>query len=86
MRRGEQTDAPAGRAINGFQHRAGGTFAIGAGDVDKAELFLRIARECGELSRALQTEVRAEQLQAVKKLNRFGVSHELQFEFNHATV
>ena len=50
VRRGEQADAQAGRAINAFQHRAGRAFAVGAGDVDEAEFFLRIARERGELA------------------------------------
>ena len=75
MWRGEQPDAQAGRAVNAFEHGAGRAFAIGAGDVDEAEFFLRITRECGQLECVFQPELRAEQTQAVKKLNRFGVGH-----------
>ncbi len=75
MRRGEQADAQSGCAINAFEHRAGRAFAVRAGDVDEAEFFLRIARERGELARVLQPKIRAEQLQAVKKLDGFGVCH-----------
>src|SRR5476651_1191961 len=75
MRRGEQPDAQTGRAINAFEHRAGRAFAVRAGDVDEAEFFLRIAGERGELVRVFQPEIRAEQLQPVKKSNGFGIIH-----------
>ena len=79
MRRGEQPDAQSRRAINAFQHGAGRAFAVGAGDVDEAEFFLRIACQRGELERVFQPELRAEQTQAVKKLDGFGVSHTCNF-------
>src|ERR1051325_8155037 len=60
MRRGEQAHAQSRRAINAFEHRARRAFAIRAGDVDEAELVLRIARLRGELARVLQPELRAE--------------------------
>ena len=71
MRRGEQPDAQSGRAINAFQHGAGRAFAVGAGDMDETQLFLWIARQRGELKRVFQPELRAEQTQAVEKLNCF---------------
>ena len=76
MRRSEQSDAQSGCAIDAFEHRARRAFAIRAGDVDKAEFFLRIANERGELARVFQPEIRAEHLQAVKKLDGFGIIHE----------
>ena len=75
MRRGEQSDAQAGCAINAFEHGAGGAFAVRAGDVDEAQFFLRIARERGEFEGVFQSELGAEQTQAVKKLDGFGVGH-----------
>lgn len=54
--------------------------------MDEAEFFLRIARKRGETERVFQPEMRAENLQAVEKLNRFVVGHGLQFEFNNTTV
>ena len=69
MRRGEQPDAQSRRAINAFEHGAGRAFAVGAGDVDEAEFFLRIARQRGELEGVFQPELRAEQTQAVEKLD-----------------
>jgi hypothetical protein len=75
MRRGKQSNAQTGRAINAFQDRAGGTFAVRPGDVNKAKFVLRIAREFGESKRIFQPEICAEQLKAVKKLDGFGISH-----------
>src|SRR5665213_1627102 len=75
MRRGEQPDAQSGCAINAFEHGAGRAFAVRAGDVDEAEFFLRIAGERGERARVFQPEIRAEHLQAVKKLDGFGIIH-----------
>ena len=77
MRRGEKPDAQSGCAINAFKHCAGRAFAVRAGDVDEAEFFLRIAGERGELARVFQPEIRAEHLQAVKKLDGFGIIHAL---------
>ena len=75
MRRGEQAGAQACCAVNAFEHGAGRAFAVSAGDVDEAEFFLRIAGERGEFTRVLQPEIRAEHLQAVEKLDGFGISH-----------
>ena len=75
MRRSEQADAQAGRAINAFEHRARRTFAVRTGDVDETELGLRIARQRGEFARVFQPEIRAKHLQAVEKLDGFSVGH-----------
>src|SRR5450755_2470411 len=75
MWRGEQADPQSCRAINAFEHRARRAFAVGAGDVDKAEFILRIASQRGELECVFQPKVRAENLQAVEKLDGFGVGH-----------
>src|SRR5271169_6051619 len=75
MRRRKKSDTQSGRAINAFEHRAGRAFTVRAGDVDEAEFFLRIAGERGELARIFQPEIRAEHLQAVKKLDGFGIIH-----------
>jgi hypothetical protein len=48
MRGGEETDAQAGCAINALEHGTSGAFAVGAGDVDEAELMMRVAREVSE--------------------------------------
>ena len=77
MRRSEQSDAQSRCAINAFEHRAGRAFAIRAGDVDEAEFFLRMPGERGKLERVFQPEIRAENLQAVKKLDGFGIIHAL---------
>src|SRR5450432_1628501 len=77
MRRSKKSDAQSSRAVNAFEHRAGRAFAVRAGDVDEAEFCLRIAGERGELARVFQPEIRAEQLQAVKKLDGFGIIHAL---------
>ena len=83
MRLGEQPDTPSGRTIKAFQHGAGGAFAVGAGNVDEAEFFLWIAGQRRQFAGALQPEVRAEQLQAVKKLDGFGVGHaESEYELD----
>ena len=76
MRRGEQPDAQTCRAINAFQHGAGGAFAVGAGDMDEAELVLRVSGQNRELQSVFQPELRAEQTQVVEKLNGFGVGHQ----------
>ena len=75
MRRGEQSHAQSGCAINAFQHRASRAFAVGASDVDEPESFLRIAGERGKFARGLQSEICTEQIQAVEKLDGFGVGH-----------
>ena len=75
MRRGEQPDAQAGRAIDAFQHGAGRALAIGAGDVDEAEPVLRLTRKRGELEGVSQSELRAEQTQAKEKLDGIRISH-----------
>ena len=75
MRRSEQSHAQPGRAINAFQHGASRAFAVGAGDVDEPEFFLRIASERGKFARGLHSEICAEQIQAVEKLDGFGVGH-----------
>ena len=67
-------DAQARLTVDAFQHGAGRAFAVRAGDVDEAELVLRVASERGELARRFQTEVRAEDLQAVKKFDGGKVS------------
>ena len=51
VRRGEEADAQARGAADAFEQRARRAFAVRAGDVDEAEFFLRIARECGEAAR-----------------------------------
>lgn len=76
MRRGEQPDAQAGRTINALQHRAGGAFAVRAGDMDEAQLRLRIAAARRQPERVFQPEIRAEQIQPVKKLDGFGIIHD----------
>ena len=86
MRRGEQPDPQSGRAINAFEHRAGRAFAVRSGDMDEAQFFLRIARERGEMERVFQPEIRAEHLQAVKKLDGFGISHGGNFADYRSTV
>src|SRR6185312_8855281 len=78
MRRGEQPDAQTCRAINAFEHCARRTFAVRASDVDKAKYFLGIVRERGELECVFQSKLRAEQAQAVKKLDGFLVSHRIR--------
>ena len=75
VRRGEQADAQAGGPIDALQHGASGTFAVGAGDVDKPEPVLRIARQRSQLERVSQAELRAEPAQAVKELDGDGVGH-----------
>ena len=75
VRRGEQSHAQSGRAVDAFQHGADRAFAVGARDVDEAQLPVRIARQRGEPPGAFQPEMRAEQLQAVEKLDGFGVGH-----------
>jgi hypothetical protein len=80
VRRGEQPDAQAGRAINAFQHGAGRALAIGAGDVDETEPVLRLARQRGELERIFQPQLRAEQTQVKEKLDGFRISHGGNFE------
>ena len=60
------------------------TGAVGAGDVDEAEFVLRIAGQRGEPARVFQPEVRAEQLQPVKKLDGSGVGHATPFQITAA--
>src|SRR5947207_7098574 len=56
VRRRKKPGAQAGRAINAFEHRAGRTFAVGAGDMDKAKFFVWISRQRGEFESILQAE------------------------------
>src|SRR5277367_4816987 len=84
MRRSKKPDAQSGCAINAFEHRAGRAFAVRAGDVDEAEFFLRIAGERGELARVFQPEICAEHLQAVKKLDGFGIIHGCKWSADYA--
>ena len=72
VRRGEQADAQARRPVDALQHGAGGAFAIGAGDMDKPELVLRIARQRSQLERVGQAELRAEPAQAIEELDGVG--------------
>ncbi len=48
VRRGVQAGAQAGGFQDAGQHGGGGAFAVGAGDVDGAELLVRIAEMRGE--------------------------------------
>lgn len=75
MRRSKKSHPQAGCAIDAFQHRAGRTFAIGAGDVDETESLLRIAHQCSELESVFQAELCAEQAERIKKFDGSGVGH-----------
>ena len=74
MRRSEQTDPQAGRAVNALQHGARRTFAVRASDVNETEFLLRIAGQRGKLERVFQPEFCAEQAERIKKFNGGGVS------------
>ena len=77
MGRGVQSGANACGAESGVDHGAGGTFSVGAGDVDHAIGTLGIA-EVGEYGlNALQAEFSGEDFvaQGKEKMFRFGVSH-----------
>jgi len=51
--------------------------------VDETEFLLRVAGQRRESARRYEAEIRAEYLEAVEKLDGFGVSHAgLQNEFN----
>ena len=82
VRRGEQPDAQAGRAIDAFEHGAGGTFAVGAGDVDEFEFVLGAAGKFGEFEGAFEARFGAELLEAVEESDGFGVGH---FRRGHLT-
>ncbi len=43
--------------------------------MDETKFFLRVSNQRGEFTRRLQPEVRPKQLQAVEKLDGFGVGH-----------
>jgi len=75
MGRSKQADAQTACAVNALQHGARGTFAIRAGDVNEAKLMVWIAGQLSELERILQSELRAEQAQAVERLDGFRVIH-----------
>ena len=75
MRRGEQPDAQPRRAINAFEHRAGGAFPVRTGDVNEAQLVLRIARQRRELEGVFQPQLQTEQAQVVEEPDGFGVGH-----------
>ena len=77
VRRGEQAGAAAGGAQGGFDHGAGGAFAVGAGDVHEAEPVLRAAQRLEDGADALQTEFGGLDLVAerVEELDRIGVVH-----------
>ena len=61
VRRSKQPNAKSGRPINAFEHRAGGAFSIGAGDMDKAQAVLGIPRQRRELERVFQSQLQPEQ-------------------------
>src|SRR5260370_37075405 len=49
MRRRKQPDPQPRSAVNAFEHRAGRTFAIRPGNMDEAQLVLRIAGQSSQL-------------------------------------
>src|ERR1044071_6610286 len=57
MRRSEQAGAAAGGSQSGFDHRAGGAFAIGAGDVDRADAVLGAAERFKHGGDAIEAEL-----------------------------
>jgi hypothetical protein len=73
VRRGEQSDAQSGRAVDAFEHRADGALAVGAGDVDEPQLGLRVAHRRGEPLRGFQPELRAKDAEGRKKFYGGGV-------------
>ena len=75
VRRGEQTGAQSGGAVNGLEHGAGRTFAVGAGHVDEPELAVGMAGEFGQAQGVLESQFQAEQPQAVEEFDGLGVSH-----------
>jgi hypothetical protein len=75
VRRSEKTGFVASVAIDRFEHRARGTFAIGAGDMDEFEFVLRTSREFSEFKGAFESKVRAKFLELKQELDRFFVVH-----------
>ena len=77
MRRGEQAGAQAGGAQPGFDHGAGGAFAVGAGDVHDARQAFGIAERLEQRGDALQAELGGLDFVAerVEELDRIGVVH-----------
>ena len=88
MGRGVESGANACGAESGVDHGAGGTFPVGAGDVDHAIGTLGIA-EVGEYGlNALQAELSGEDFvaQGKEKMFRFGVSHFRWIQFRGRLV
>src|ERR1051326_3268782 len=77
MRRSEQAGAAAGGSQSGFDHRAGGAFAIGAGDVDRADAVLGAAERFKHGGDAIEAELGGLDFVAerVKKAYGIGIGH-----------
>ena len=75
MGRGEETYTETGSPIDALQHGAGGTFAVGAGDMDEAQLMMGIAGEFSKFERVGKTELGSEPSEGVEELDSFGVRH-----------
>src|SRR5689334_15084159 len=58
MRRSEQAGAPAGGMEARLDHRAGGAFSIGSGNVDEAAAILRAAQRIQEDADPVEPELR----------------------------
>jgi hypothetical protein len=75
VRRSEESGFVASVAIDRFEHRARGTFAVGPGDVDEFKFVLRTAGEFGEFEGAIESKVRAKFLELKQELDGFFVVH-----------
>ena len=75
--RGEETGAPPRGAQSGFDHGAGGTFSIGARDVNEAGAVLRAAERVEYLRDAFEAEFGGLDFvaQRVEEVDRIGVVH-----------
>src|SRR5215510_14916421 len=82
MGRGEKADVEPGVAINALQHRTNRTFAVSAGNMDEPEGSLRITAKPCERERILEPQLGAKKPQVVKKIDRGGVIHGLNWPTN----
>ena len=81
MGRGIQADGAPGAAVDGFEHRANGAFAVRARDVDDRVGALRVAEAGGEQREAVDAIFGADLLlEAVKVGLGGGIIHESKAE------
>lgn len=72
---GVESDASTGGAVDGVEHGADGTLAVGARDMDEMEGFVRIADQAGEATRGFQSGLEAELLEREQVGQCLGVGH-----------